>query len=630
MKHNNILISRITRAAKVLLCGCMVAMTCSCEDFLTIYPTDRIVEQDFWKTKGDVENVAAESYRLMSQSNFLYRLLVWGELRGDNVVEGNFGGNNDIINIIDANLLPSNSYASWAPFYEVINNCNIVLECADRVLVEDPDFTLGDYETICGEMYAIRALCHFYLVRTFRDIPLILEAKMNSTQELYQGQENPIVVLDSCLQDLYKAEQWVLASGNYIGLSEAPKNKGRITKDAVRAIIADVLLWKAAFIAQDPKGNAAEEKMCYDQCIAYCDKVFEARLNYWDANRNESLKDLFSQVTELKEFPYPILFPRMQDLQEFGRRFPQRPYTYLFGGDNAVLGECIFEIKHNTTAENGNKEVPYFYGTANDKGEFNIGLLAASTSLAEVSNSGVYKKSDFRRVTYINSEYGTDKKPEKYPIVKFGYSRCTENRGGMDDSKPEVKRTFGKMSYTFWKYTDGVFSDGQVNWVLYRMSDVMLMKAEALALRNGGQTDLDEAFQLVDAVYTRSQMGHSYGNGIALTEPDDKDMLHRGDYPTQEAMYELVLKERQRELAFEGKRWYDLVRVALHDNSTDRILTIIQAANNNPEYFSEYRMKLASIDHLFFPIAEREINVSKGTLKQNTVYDVGDLYGDAN
>ena len=89
MKNYKNLISRIAHATKILVLGSLVAMTCSCEDFLTISPTDRIISDDYWKSKGDVNSVLAESYRLMTTSDFLNRLIVWGELRSDNIVEGN-------------------------------------------------------------------------------------------------------------------------------------------------------------------------------------------------------------------------------------------------------------------------------------------------------------------------------------------------------------------------------------------------------------------------------------------------------------------------------------------------------------------------------------------------------------
>ena len=87
---NKINTTRFNRTIKTLALGAVVAMTCSCEDFLTIYPTDKVVLENYWKTKTDVENVVANSYRMMLLPEFTERLIVWGELRGDNVIEGNY------------------------------------------------------------------------------------------------------------------------------------------------------------------------------------------------------------------------------------------------------------------------------------------------------------------------------------------------------------------------------------------------------------------------------------------------------------------------------------------------------------------------------------------------------------
>ena len=107
---NKINFTRFNRTIKTLALGAVVAMTCSCEDFLTIYPTDKVVLENYWKTKTDVENVVANSYRLMTKSSVLDRLIVWGELRSDNVVEGTYDASKhgDIKKIMEANLLPQN------------------------------------------------------------------------------------------------------------------------------------------------------------------------------------------------------------------------------------------------------------------------------------------------------------------------------------------------------------------------------------------------------------------------------------------------------------------------------------------------------------------------------------------
>ena len=156
-----------------------------------------------------------------------------------------------------------------------------------------------------------------------------------------------------------------------------------------------------------------------------------------------------------------------------------------------------------------------------------------------------------------------------------------------------------------------------INWIMYRISDVMLMKAEALAHRNDtlteGNKDLANSFELVKAVYYRS-------NPYNVTSADSISYVAG----SAESMQELVLEERQRELAFEGKRWFDLVRKALRDNATGPMLDIL--VNNKYETNQKaIRSKMADLNCLFFPISEREIKTNP-LLKQNEAYQTEDVF----
>ena len=618
MKNYKNLISRIAHATKILVLGSLVAMTCSCEDFLTISPTDRIISDDYWKSKGDVNSVLAESYRLMTTSDFLNRLIVWGDLRSDNIVEGNYGGNNDIKYIMDANLLPNNGYASWNVFYKIINTCNLVLESAPEV--KDPDFSPGDVKMVCGEMYAIRALCHFYLVRTFRRVPLMTKAMVDDSQNLYQPQSEPLEVLDSCLVDLQRAENMVFTSGNF--LDNAANNKGRITKDAVRSIMADVLLWKAAFLENEKK--VEEAQACYEQCVEYCDAVLDTRMQYILNYEKDNKGYLEGLGFELHD-EYPILYPleskggyELPNTSNNGKNRTSRPvYNHIFNQGNSLC-ESIFEIQHLSSDQNYNSEVPTFYGYYDDT-KFVTTLLSAPRYMAEADITGaIYKHSDFRRINYILSQKKDNEEIDKYSIIKYGYMSWTEDR-----SSTEGTTTFGKITYTYCpSNTAGgkKVLDKNVNWIMYRITDVMLMKAEALALLN---SDLNEAFNLVKAVYNRSQTGYHNGSKwVGYSEP--KDDLKGDNYKNDESMLSLVLEERQRELAFEGKRWYDLVRKALRDGSTQSMLEIL-IPHKYESNADAYKAKMSDINSLFFPIAEREINTND-LLDQNPVYEVEDLY----
>lgn len=591
---NKINTARFSRTIKTLALGAVVAMTCSCEDFLTIYPTNDVVLENYWKTKNDVENMVNNSYRMMTTGDFTKRLIVWGELRGDNVVEGNnLGG--DIKNIMEANLLPQNGYNDWSIFYKIINNCNIVLKYAPQVLDEDPDFTEGDLDVIRGEMLAIRALCHFYLVRAFRDIPLLDYAVIDDDQNLYQPQVSPREALDFILSDLYEAENLVMASGKYPVLSE---NKGRMTKDAVRAIIADALLWRAAFEQYAAQGGTADVAEYYTKCAEYCDMIINDRNAYVKEYEEEN------KITSIgwKDDKYPLEHHPLTNSGNTG--VLDNPYSQIFGNPNN-LRESIFEIQHSSSEDNANYEVPAFYGYYGST-DFTLGPLSAPRYMAEKSNEGLYAQTDFRRVSFIEHEDG---EADLYNIIKFNYISAS---GTID--KPVYSSTYYKSTGT---KDNNTYIMTQTNWIVYRITDVMLMKAEALAFRNdttnGSTKDLENAFALTKAVYDRS-------NPYIKASTDTLTYTHG----SAASLQEVILEERQRELAFEGKRWFDLVRKALRDGNTGPMLDIL--INNKYESNQKaIRSKMTAMDCLFFPILEREIHANP-LLKQNPAYETEDLF----
>jgi hypothetical protein len=84
----------------------------------------------------------------------------------------------------------------------------------------------------------------------------------------------------------------------------------------------------------------------------------------------------------------------------------------------------------------------------------------------------------------------------------------------------------------------------------------------------------------------------------------------------RESALQLVLDERVRELSFEGKRWFDLVRKALRDKTTNDIKFVADKLDSNS---GVVKSKMSTIDGLFMPIHENELRFNK-LLKQNPVY----------
>jgi hypothetical protein len=124
------------------------------------------------------------------------------------------------------------------------------------------------------------------------------------------------------------------------------------------------------------------------------------------------------------------------------------------------------------------------------------------------------------------------------------------------------------------KYTDDRVSDNDI--IMYRLADIYLMAAEAYA----GINNTTKAIEYLNKTRNRAGIGN-YGGG--------------SDKPTVEKE---ILDERGRELFFENKRWYDLVR--FHKGGTIDVYTYVPnlAGKTTPLFWPLAANVLANNDQL--------------------------------
>lgn len=534
----------------------------SCTDYLTIIPPDKIVHEKFWQTEDEVNGMLATSYLKLLSGDAISRAIVWGESRSDAMKYP--ASNTSLKYIMEANILDDNGYANWARFYEAINYANLVIEYAPSVRESDPDFEPGDLDVVLGEMYAMRALCHFYLVRTFRDIPLAVVPAANDADLPAYEQVHPLEALDQIMKDLEFAEGKVRKS---VKSSNKAQSYGRITQNAVLAMKADVSLWRAAFATyyegQSELVAAGDADKYYVDCINNCEAVMTNMLalykeEYPEAKDPDKYWLIENEGEKIKDTKQSTAFDK------------------IFGDGNSV--ESIFELQ----LEGSNADGP--------KGEFSGGVYSMygyQTNYGQVVVPDdflkKYENDDLRLYSYI-------KQPES----------SSETNNAIMKYVAKTSPVNGTREYR----QDNNFN---ANWIVYRKTDVMLMQAEAYALMStSGTEEFKEAFKLVNAINRRWR-----ADTAKITKP-----LVENAYLSKKECIDLVLDERARELAFEGKRWYDLVRKALRDKSTSEIVFVADKLDNNG---NAVKTKMSTIDGLFFPIYIDELRFNKN-LKQNPAY----------
>jgi hypothetical protein len=509
------------RIFSILALMILLSGTWGCQDWLNIKPESEVVLEDFWQNESQVNQALAACYRSLTEQNVMSRMLVWGELRSDDVT---FGSDMpvDMYKMVNVDIAPSNGYCQWGPIYTVINYCNNFLHFAPQVVDLDANFTESKLHSVEAEVLTIRALAYFYLVRTFKEVPWIDQPSIDDAQDYKVPKSPEGVVLDNIEADLITALKY--ARTNY---EKTVYDKGRITRNAVRALLADIYLWR--------------EK--YGQSIDMCNQILDnpGTLELVDG------KDVLRQV--------------------------------FYQGNST---ESIFELQFDDDNQ-FNQILHDFYGySGNMSGEWSFpGVLVTGQyrSFNIKGAAGIESENDIRQKDFLRPETGGD----KYYVFKYAGALREENS------------TTNFSTYYYRNTT--------ANWIVYRLSDIILMKAEAL-IQLGN--DNEEAMRMINMTYLRSNFKEG-------TEP-----LKLDNYNTKGDLEKLLLRERQRELMFEGKRWFDLMRLARRADSPTPLLNYVlkKFTGNSSIQFT----KMSVMDALYLPIHTDELKANTA-LEQNPFYE---------
>ncbi len=248
---------KLYNITKVFVSLSTVLVLASCDQFFDIKPESELVSEDFWQSKSDVESSVAACYRALQEPDVMERFIVWGEVRSDNVLRG-YNCNEAIDNILKLNIDATNGYTSWGCVYTTINYCNTVIKNAPGVMQRDPNFKQSELLAYMAEAKTLRALCYFWLVRTFKDVPFITEPYVDTSRPFQVAQTDGNGILQTLLEDLNAVAMQAKAV-----YSTTSDTKGHITQKAVLTLMADMYLWLGQ----------------YDSCIDCCDKVLTLKTN---------------------------------------------------------------------------------------------------------------------------------------------------------------------------------------------------------------------------------------------------------------------------------------------------------------------------------------------------------------
>ena len=616
------------------LLGLAAVGTTSCEDWLTIYPQDRVVEEDFWEDKNDLEGVRYAAYKQMCST--VQKFAVWGDLRSDSWEmnqnrHGDQGSWDTYNEIMQAQPDSSMSIFDWGGVYTTINFCNKVLQHGEEILEKDKQFTQGEWRQMKAEMVGLRALNYFYLIRAFKDVPYSTKVINKDVEVEYFGLTNQLDVLDSIIIDVESVKGQ--ARNRFTSNNDT---KGLITNAALYAMLSDMYLWRASLhegrglmsdtvlLGKDSVIHTVEGD--YKKCIEYADEAIATLYR----NNLQGNTSFGSTVLDKVDFGLTNceLIKNTFDNVAAGRMPILYAQREIFGDD--VSGgknseESIFELQFSSSDDRKNDVVDHLYGYSN----------GTHFQVCEAALGAIYGGS-------INDDNGRYDSRTWYSVSKsivgnrdLGHYYCFKH------SRPWVAISTSGGDKEIIVDTEA--KDSYRNWIIYRLTDVMLMKAEAYAAM-GGKENNKLAQQIVNAIHRRSFC--NLKEDVKIEEDVTTSSANnpkKGDAVMPGSDYvKLVMNERQIELLAEGKRWFDLVRYAernaggqsgtadprewtedkpIGDGWAGVKKMVENFMKNKYTNYTVQRNRLKNRYGLYCPIYYMEVKAARGAIEQNPVWN---------
>lgn len=444
------------RMGYLLLISAFILIISGCEKFLEEVPTGTLSDAATYNTIGDVNALTTGPYR--SLNNWTSSAQDWGNnLAGTMEYQsGKATAETPHVqlwryqtNAINGNML-GNFNNPWLYWFRGVQDANFSIQMLNRV----DGVSQAVITSSLGEVHALRAWYYFCLVRKYGDVPYLTEPVVDpdlaqSPRESLKKIYDEIIVPDL----LFALNESNLPSG---------QSRGRVTKDVVRAILADVYLTMAGYPYQEVNTNPTK-----DWCVDGGWTMSEYPVN------TTSARDLLQAAkTQLDALYGTYTLGTYDDLRNPGMN---------------NRGEMIFQAQ-------------YLAGTASNAAVW-ISLPLMSGVAVAASENGTLVPT----MGYVNS-YGPDDKRMQERQMFFTWDYMAR------DGDPTETRVvqFGRP-YVF-KYFDEEAvkrtSSSSLGWTFYRYADILLMLTEVnWALRQSGATVTDnDIVKGINAVRARAEL----------------------------------------------------------------------------------------------------------------------------
>lgn len=564
---------------KYIMLATFLCTVLSCKkDFIQGSPQGELITENL-ATQDGVEALLTGAYGLLNGNvngtwgNYGAAPSQWlfGEVASDNAHKGSSNGDQPNMNLIEQHSPTStndNLANIWDRCFEGIQRCNNTL----RVLATVQSGSAGKFTDaraaeIQGEARLLRAHYYFFLVRVFKNVPLVTEATttptVDNTKDIY-----PDIVTDL-----------TFAAAN-LPTTKPKSQVGRVDKYIAQAYLGKVLLYQKKYVEAYAQLNAVISAKPDLVTLPYTDN--------FDIEKENGPESVFAvqhavgtdgtagdngNVGDMLNFPYAIAC--------CGFYQPTIDLANAFKVDAAGLP--LLDGSYRTN--------PYVS---------DMGLTGTAKTNYQVNTALALDP----RIDYTLGRRGVDYRKGYGFMPGDAWIRDAGNAGPFVVVKNVLDQ--GQIGAGTAPGSTNVTG---LNVNIIRLADIYLMAAEC-AIENG---DVARALELVNKVRARAALlpPKTVAGGAAAAA---YKVSPYPAFPTADYARNAVRMERRLELAMEGHRFFDLVRWGIAKQTLESYFGF------EGGYFNYLKGITIETRDDHFPLPQDQIDRSQGVLKQSPGY----------